>query len=167
MMSVPPWSLMVLPPIVTGSLNAAVSISTSPANGRNEFTHAVLTSMFVNVPAFEVGELSVAVVPALTMLMNLSGLIGGAVVFLSLDFPLVTYMNRIVEATTAMDLLQGLFKGMAFGIVVAAVGCMRGMQTGTGAGAVGESTTSSVVSGIILIAVADGVFAVLFYVLGI
>ena len=51
-------------------------------------------------------------------------------------------------------------------VIVAAVGCLRGIQTGQGAGAVGQSATSSVVSGIILIAIAEGVFAVVFYVLG-
>jgi phospholipid/cholesterol/gamma-HCH transport system permease protein len=50
---------------------------------------------------------------------------------------------------------------------VAAVGCQRGLRAGQGAGAVGEATTSSVVSGIILIAIVDGAFAVVFYVLGI
>ncbi len=110
---------------------------------------------------------AVAVVPALTMITSLAALAGGAFVFLSFGFPLVTYFNRVVAAVTVGDLLGGLFKAMAFGVVVAAVGCLRGLQTGQGAGAVGESTTSAVVSGIILIAVADGVFAVVFYVLGI
>jgi phospholipid/cholesterol/gamma-HCH transport system permease protein len=105
-------------------------------------------------------------VPVLTVLTELAGLVGGAVVFLSLDFPLVTYVNRIVEVVSLGDFLGGLFKAFVFGVIVAAVGCLRGLQTGSGAGAVGESTTSSVVSGIVLIAVADGVFAVVFYVLG-
>jgi phospholipid/cholesterol/gamma-HCH transport system permease protein len=106
------------------------------------------------------------VVPVLTMLMNLAGLLGGAVVFLSLGYPLVSYVNRITAIVSVGDLMGGLFKGFVFGMVVAAVGCLRGMQTGTGAGAVGESTTSSVVSGIILIALIDGLFAVIFYVVG-
>jgi phospholipid/cholesterol/gamma-HCH transport system permease protein len=110
---------------------------------------------------------AVAVVPALIMIMNLFGLIGGAVVFSSLGFPLVTFVNRILEFVTMGDFLGGIFKGMVFGIVVAAVGCLRGLKAGSGAGAVGESTTSSVVSGIVLIAFLDGVFAVVFYVLGI
>jgi len=50
---------------------------------------------------------------------------------------------------------------------VAGIACHRGLMTGTGASAVGESTTSAVVSGIILIAVVDGVFAVIYYCLGI
>jgi phospholipid/cholesterol/gamma-HCH transport system permease protein len=110
---------------------------------------------------------AVAVVPVLAMLMNLSGLIGGAVVFLSLDFPLVTFVNRVVAAVSLTDFLGGLFKAFIFGIIVAAVGCLRGLQTKTGAGAVGESTTSSVVSGIVLIAFIDGLFGVIFYLLGI
>ncbi len=107
------------------------------------------------------------VVPALAMLTSLAGLVGGATVFLSLGFPLVVYIDRIVDFVTVGDLLGGLFKAVAFGVIVAAVGCQRGLQTGQGAGAVGASTTSSVVSGIILIAVADGIFAVAFYILGI
>jgi len=110
---------------------------------------------------------AVTVVPVLAMLMNLSGLIGGAVVFLSLDFPLVTYVNRVVAAVSMADFLGGMFKALIFGIIVAAVGCLRGLQTKTGAGAVGESTTSSVVSGIVLIAIIDGIFGVIFYLLGI
>jgi len=110
---------------------------------------------------------AVTVVPVLAMLMNLSGLIGGAVVFVSLDFPLVTFVNRVVAAVSLTDFLGGLFKALIFGIIVAAVGCLRGLQTKTGAGAVGESTTSSVVSGIVLIALIDGIFGVIFYMLGI
>jgi phospholipid/cholesterol/gamma-HCH transport system permease protein len=110
---------------------------------------------------------AVTVVPVLAMLMNLAGLIGGAVVFLSLDFPLVTYVNRVVAAVSLADFLGGMFKALIFGIIVAAVGCLRGLQTKTGAGAVGESTTSSVVSGIVLIAFIDGIFGVIFYMLGI
>ncbi len=107
------------------------------------------------------------VVPVLIMLMDLSGLVGGAVVFYALDFPLITYVNRILEAVSLTDFLGGIFKGFFFGMVVAAIGCFRGLQTGSGAGAVGQSTTSSVVSGIILIAILDGIFAVIFYILGI
>ena len=109
---------------------------------------------------------AVLVVPVLTMVMNLAGLVGGAVVFTSFGYPLVTYVSRVLDAASAGDLLGGLVKSLFLGVIVAAVGCLRGIQTGTGAGAVGQSATSSVVSGIILIAIAEGVFAVIFYVLG-
>jgi phospholipid/cholesterol/gamma-HCH transport system permease protein len=50
-----------------------------------------------------------------------------------------------------------------FGIVISAVGCMRGMQTGTGAAAVGISATRAVVSSIVMIVLVDGVFAYISY----
>jgi phospholipid/cholesterol/gamma-HCH transport system permease protein len=107
------------------------------------------------------------VVPVLAMLVNIAGLAGGAVVMLSLDIPLVTYVNRVIAATTLTDFAGGLGKALVFGMIVAGVGCMRGLQAGQGADAVGLSTTSAVVSGIVLIAFADGIFAVAFYLLGI
>jgi phospholipid/cholesterol/gamma-HCH transport system permease protein len=119
---------------------------------------------FLVVPRVIAG---IAVVPILAMLTNVAGLAGGAVVFQSLDFPFITYVNRVVEAASVTDFLGGIFKAFFFGVIVAAVGCLRGLQTGSGAGAVGASTTSSVVSGIVLIAIADGVFSVIFYILGI
>jgi phospholipid/cholesterol/gamma-HCH transport system permease protein len=110
---------------------------------------------------------AVIVVPVLAMAMNIAGLVGGAVMFLSLGFPLVTYTSRIADMVGVGDFAGGLFKAVVFGVIVAAVGCQRGLGTGKGAGAVGLSTTSSVVTGITLIAIADGIFAVLFYVMGI
>ena len=110
---------------------------------------------------------AVAVVPALAMLTSLSGLLGGLLVYLSLGFPPVTFVNRIADMVSAGDVIGGLAKAMVFGVIVAAVGCLRGIQTGQGAEAVGLSTTSAVVSGIVGIAVADGIFAVVFYVLDI
>jgi len=110
---------------------------------------------------------AIIVVPVLAMLMNAAGLAGGAVMFLTLDFPLNLYVSRIAEMVSVGDFLGGIFKGFVFGVIVAAVGCQRGLETGKGAGAVGLSTTSAVVSGITLIAVIDGIFAVLFFMLGI
>ncbi|HET7909118.1 MAG TPA: ABC transporter permease, partial [Nitrospira sp.] len=108
---------------------------------------------------------AVAMTPLLSVFAGLLGLIGGAVVMLSLGFPLVTYLIQIKSAVTVGDLIGGLSKSFVFGIVVAAIGCLRGLQTASGAGAVGESTTRAVVSGLVLITVVDGIFAVIFYVL--
>lgn len=110
---------------------------------------------------------AVFMTPLLTVFADLLGLIGGAVVMLSLGFPLVTYSHQIQYAVSYGSLVGGLVKSFVFGILVAGIGCLRGMQTGTGATAVGESTTSAVVSGIILIAITDGVFSVVYYYLGV
>jgi phospholipid/cholesterol/gamma-HCH transport system permease protein len=109
---------------------------------------------------------TVAMTPLLSVFSSLFGLIGGAVVMLSFGFPLVTYIIQIQSAVTAGDLIGGLFKAFVFGIVVAGIGCLRGLQTKSGASSVGESTTRAVVSGLILITVVDGVFALVYYYLG-
>jgi phospholipid/cholesterol/gamma-HCH transport system permease protein len=110
---------------------------------------------------------AVLMTPLLTIFADLVGLIGGAVVLLSLGFPLITFWNQVQLAVGYGDLLGGLAKSFVFGVLVAAIGCLRGLQTQTGASAVGESTTRAVVSGIILIVIADGLFSVIYYYLGI
>jgi phospholipid/cholesterol/gamma-HCH transport system permease protein len=110
---------------------------------------------------------AVAMTPLLTVFSILFGLLGGLIVFLSLGFPVVTYFNELVFAVSYGDLLGGLFKALVFGLLVAGIGCLRGLQTRTGASAVGLSATSAVVSGILLIALSDGLFAVIFYLLDI
>lgn len=109
---------------------------------------------------------AMAMTPLLTLFFNLAGLIGGALVMLSLGYPLVAFVNQVHMSVHLSDFLGGLFKAVAFSLLVCAIGCQRGLRTRGGASSVGQSTTSAVVSGIILIAVADGVFAVLFYVMG-
>lgn len=110
---------------------------------------------------------AVAMTPLLTLFANFMGVIGGAVVFRSFGYSLVTYWNQVQASVGMSDLLGGLFKSFVFGILVASVGCLRGFQTKTGASAVGSSTTRAVVSGIILIVAADGVFSIIYYMLGI
>lgn len=110
---------------------------------------------------------AVCMTPLLTIFANLLGLVGGAVVMLSLGFPLITYFNQIQYSVTYGSLVGGLIKAFVFGVLVAGIGCLRGLQTQTGATAVGESTTRAVVSGIILITISDGIFSVVYYYLGV
>ncbi len=110
---------------------------------------------------------ALVVTPLLTVFSNLLGVLGGSVVLLSMGYPLITYFNQILSSVDYVDFLGGLIKAFVFGILVAGIGCLRGLQTKTGPSAVGESTTRAVVSGIILIVIADGVFSVLYYYLGI
>jgi len=61
------------------------------------------------------------------------------------------------------DVVLGVAKGIVFGAIVSAVGCLRGLQTQQGPSAVGVSTTRAVVSSILLIIIADAVFSVLYF----
>lgn len=110
---------------------------------------------------------AVLMTPLLALFADLLGLIGGAVVLLSLGFPLITYINQVLSAVAFGDLLGGLVKSFVFGILVAGIGCLRGLQTKTGASAVGESTTRAVVTGLLFIIITDGIFSVVYYYLGI
>lgn len=110
---------------------------------------------------------AVVMAPLLTVFADLLGVLGGGVVLLSLGFSMETYYYQVLSAATYGDLLGGIVKSVAFGLIVAGVGCARGLQTRVGAAAVGESATRSVVTGIILIIVADGTFAVIYYILGV
>ena len=110
---------------------------------------------------------AVFMTPLLTIFADLIGLMGGAVVMLSLGFPFITFFHQVQYAVSYGSLIGGLVKAFVFGILVAGIGCLRGLQTSTGATAVGESTTSAVVSGIILIAITDGIFSVIYYYLGV
>ncbi len=109
---------------------------------------------------------AVAMTPFLIVFANVAGLLGGLIVFMSLGYPAGMYFDQLEQSISLNDLLGGLIKGFAFGFVVAAVGCMRGLQTSTGASAVGRSTTSAVVTSIVLVAIGDGIFAIVYYYLG-
>lgn len=107
------------------------------------------------------------VTPLLCVFFLLFSFIGGALVMLSMDFTLNSYVHQLSTSVGMADFLGGMVKVLVFSILVAWVGCVRGLQTGSGASAVGRSTTSAVVSAIILIILADGIFAVVYYMLGI
>lgn len=115
---------------------------------------------FLVVPRVLAG---VVMTPVLTVFADLLGVMGGSVVMMSLGFPLITFFHQLQSAVSYGSFVGGLVKAFAFGILIAAIGCLRGLQTETGASAVGLSTTHAVVSGIILIVITDGIFSVIYY----
>lgn len=109
---------------------------------------------------------AVLVMPTLTLVLDISGLIGMAVVMRGFGYSLTILENQVQYWTTPADLIQGLVKGAVFGLVIASVGCRSGLSTGVGPRAVGLSATAAVVGGIVATIVLDGVFAVFFNRLG-
>jgi phospholipid/cholesterol/gamma-HCH transport system permease protein len=110
---------------------------------------------------------AVVMMPLLVVLANFAAIAGGLVVMRSVGFTWVTLINQLQRAVSLGDVFGGLFKSLFFGMLVAGIGCLRGLETATGAQAVGVSATRAVVSGIFLILFADSIFAVVFYLLGI
>jgi phospholipid/cholesterol/gamma-HCH transport system permease protein len=105
----------------------------------------------------------ILVTPVLTIYSDLLGVSGGLFVMLARGYPFATVWRQLTSAVEVNDVLAGIIKAFVFGALVAGVGCLRGLQTQSGASAVGISTTRSVVTSIFLIVVVDAVFAVIYY----
>ncbi|MDQ2963515.1 MAG: MlaE family lipid ABC transporter permease subunit [Pseudomonadota bacterium] len=106
-------------------------------------------------------------VPLLSLFADLIGVLAGGLTMLSFNIPIVTYLKEVDSIVDLKDVLAGLVKTPVFAILIAGIGCLRGLQTQTGASAVGISATRAVVSGIVLLVVVDGIFAVIYYILDI
>jgi phospholipid/cholesterol/gamma-HCH transport system permease protein len=104
----------------------------------------------------------ILMMPLLCLFADLIAIAGGFLVStLMLDVAPMLYLDRTVESIRLTTFLLGVFKGGFFGVIVALTGCLRGMQCGSNAAAVGQATTSAVVTGITWIIASDGIFAVI------
>jgi phospholipid/cholesterol/gamma-HCH transport system permease protein len=115
---------------------------------------------FLVVPRVLAGIL---VMPILTLYADIVSILASMITMLAYGIPFINFYNGMIAAVGLEDIASGLIKATLFGVVVSAVGCLRGMQTGTGAAAVGISATKAVVSSIVMIVLVDGIFAVISY----
>ena len=106
------------------------------------------------------------VMPGLTLLLDLAGLVGMSAVMMAFGFPMVAVLNQMARAVRIGDLVQGLIKAIVFGAAIGAIGCRQGLGTGKGPRAVGLSATGAVVGGIVSTIMLDGLFAIVIYRLG-
>jgi phospholipid/cholesterol/gamma-HCH transport system permease protein len=106
--------------------------------------------------------------PLLCIYADLMGMLGGLIVGVTmLDLNFMEYYNTTVQTVSLTHFWVGLVHGFVFGILVALAGCLRGMQCGRSATAVGFATTSAVVTGIVAIIVSTAIITVLCNILGI
>ncbi|QKJ65744.1 MlaE family lipid ABC transporter permease subunit [Deefgea piscis] len=134
----------------------------------NEEINALVTFGFDPIRFLVLPRLlaGVLMAPLLTLFAEVIGLFGGALVMKGFGIPFATYYSQIAGQVDLIDLLSGLSKAAIFGFIVAAVGCFRGLSTGNGASAVGAATTQAVVQILVLLVIADGLFAVVAYHMG-
>jgi len=110
----------------------------------------------------------IVAMPFLCAFADFISIAGGYVVSVSmLNVSSTEYLLRTIHAIELKSFVLGIVKGSFFGFLVAYSGCMRGMQSGYSAAAVGEATTKAVVTGITAIIASDGIFAVICHALGI
>ncbi len=105
--------------------------------------------------------------PLLALYANALGILGGMLVAYGLlAIPPTAFWVEMLSIVDLTDIATGVIKAGAFGLIVGLSGCLRGLQSDRSAAGVGRATTSAVVTAILLIIIADAIFAVLFNVLG-
>jgi phospholipid/cholesterol/gamma-HCH transport system permease protein len=106
--------------------------------------------------------------PLLAFFSDVMGLLGGAMISLSLlDVSPLQYLDRVRKAVDGWDLFVGLFKAPIFAFFIGVIGCMHGLRVTGSAESVGQETTRAVVKAIFLVIVLDALFSILFEQLGI
>lgn len=108
-----------------------------------------------------------AMLPLLVLFANALGMIGGLIIAAGiLDIPASLYWSETKSFVDLSDLFTGLIKAATYGGIIGAAGCLRGLQAERSAGGVGAAATSAVVTAILLIIVANAIYAVIFNILG-
>lgn len=135
-----------------GTMNVNQEIDALKVMGLSTFDFLVLPRMLALV----------SMMPILCLYSILMGILGGAIVAISVfDISLTEYFSETHRAVHVRHFIIGLGKGAVFGVLIAIAGCMRGLQCGRSAAAVGSAATSAVVTSIVLIVVSDSVLTLI------
>lgn len=154
--------------VLTGRIASAYAAEISAMKVNQEID--ALKSMGLDpVPFLILPRLFAAalVAPFLSLLLNLFGLIGCGLLMLAEGFTRDVIIQQMFSFVSMTNLFTSMFKSVIFGLIIASIGCIQGLKSGRDATSVGLATTTTVVRSIVAIVVADGLFAVIFYALGI
>jgi phospholipid/cholesterol/gamma-HCH transport system permease protein len=101
--------------------------------------------------------------PLLVMWTNIIALLGGMLAArLVLDIDYSYFIRALPGVVPIANLWIGLGKGVVFGMLIALVACYFGLRIKPNSQSLGEGTTTSVVTSITVVILADAVFAVAF-----
>jgi phospholipid/cholesterol/gamma-HCH transport system permease protein len=96
--------------------------------------------------------------PLLVLYADFVGIAGGLIVAVTLlDLTPTQFVGGLLSAVTLSDAALGVFKATIFGMIIGMAGCMKGLQTGADASAVGRAATSAVVLSITLVILANAI----------
>jgi len=106
--------------------------------------------------------------PFLALYSDGMGILGGMAIAAAppLNIPVNLYWAEMQTIVDLSDINTGVIKAATFGLLIGLAGCWRGLQADRSAAGVGRAATAAVVTGILLIIVADALFAVAFDILG-
>ena len=155
--------------VMAGRTGAAFAAQLGTMQGNEEID--ALKTMGVSPMEFLVLPRMLALIlmmPLLCIYADLMGVLGGLIVGVGvLDIGLLQYINQTKGALRLSYFFIGIFHATVFGVLVSLAGCLRGIQCGRSASAVGDATTSAVVTSIVAIIVATGIITVVCNVVGI
>ena len=124
-----------------------------------------LSTMGISVARFLVIPklLALAVaMPLLTCFGNIAALIGGLFIGVTVgDVPMTAYVSRTLTVLTPDAFLFGVGKSVVFAVIIALVGCFRGLQSTMDAQGVGRSATNAVVTSIFAVVISDAIITLL------
>jgi len=159
-----------LGPVLGGLMVAArVASSIAAEIGTMKVTEQIdaLTTLSTNPMKYLVAPRLLAAtlaVPALVAVGDSIGIMGGYLVGITrLDFNAATYLKNTRDFLEFWDVASGLWKGAAFGFIVALAGCYFGMNSGRGAQGVGQATKTAVVTASVLILAANYLLTEVFF----
>ena len=139
-----------------GSMKVTQEIDALTTMGISPFEFLVLPRMMALV----------LMMPLLCAFSDVVGMLGGAAVGVGmLDVPFWSYYRETIAAVSLTNFFGGLFKSSFYGALIAMAGCLYGFKSEPSSSAVGDAATKAVVSGIVMVVVACGLFAVVFNVL--
>ena len=139
-----------------GSMKVTQEIDALTTMGISPFEYLVLPRFMALV----------LMMPLLCAFSDVVGMFGGAAVGVGmLDIPFTSYYRETIAAVSLTNFFGGLLKGAVYGALIAIAGCLYGFKSGSSSSAVGDAATKAVVSSIVMIVVACGIFAVIFNIL--
>ena len=101
--------------------------------------------------------------PLLVVWTDAMALIGGMVAAKAeLNLSARYFMQQLPEAVPLANYIIGLLKGATFGMLIALVSCHFGLRIKPNTESLGRGTTTSVVTAITVVILADAVFAIIF-----
>ena len=101
--------------------------------------------------------------PLLVIWTDTMALIGGMVsAKIELNLSAQYFIGKLPDAVPLANYMIGLGKGAVFGILIALVSCHFGLRIKPNTESLGRGTTTSVVTAITVVILADAVFAILF-----
>ncbi len=115
-------------------------------------TMAVSPTQYLVVPRI-LGTM--IMMPIVVVIANLAGLYAASLTASLGGISSTLFWRSFQDFVTAGDQLQGIWKSIPFGVLIALIGCRQGLTTEGGAQGVGRATTSAVVFGSMAIYVVD------------